>query len=415
MSQHPLQYVVENKSFIESLVQKYGTPLYLYSGNRIKNNLQRLSKVLNNHLPNNQIYYAVKANSNPHLISFMKSIYPDLGCDCSSPGELFVANKTGIPPAQCIYTGNYESRDDLKTALDSGCHINLDDIQSFHRLIQIQVPQEISFRVNPGFGSGRFKEITTGGKKAKFGIPKEKITEAYNLALSHGVKTFGLHCFTGSGILNEDYFTQLIRAVLEISTMIESEYKIHLKYISTGGGYGIPYKEQDPILNIDRVFNNIANEFYLVYDKELRPRFCIEPGKYLVGDAGILIAQVTGVKKSYRTFVGLDAGMETLMRPVLYGAHHRICKVGQLQDNRQTVDITGRICENTDRLAIDRPFPEVDEGELVAIMDVGAYGYSMAHQFNTRPRPAEILLDDDNALLIRKRETIEEMFKDCDF
>ena len=415
MSQHPLQYVVENKSFIESLVQKYGTPLYLYSGNRIKNNLQRLSKVLNNHLPNNQIYYAVKANSNPHLISFMKSIYPDLGCDCSSPGELFVANKTGIPPAQCIYTGNYESRDDLKTALDSGCHINLDDIQSFHRLVQIQVPQEISFRVNPGFGSGRFNEITTGGEKAKFGIPKEKITEAYSLALSHGVKIFGLHCFTGSGILDENYFTQLIRAVLEISTMIESECKIHLKYISIGGGYGIPYKENDPILNIDRVFNNIANEFYSVYDKELDPRFCVEPGKYLVGDAGILIAQVTGVKRSYRTFVGLDAGMETLMRPVLYGAHHRICKVGQLHENKQTVDITGRICENTDRLAIDRPFPEVDEGELVAIMDVGAYGYSMAHQFNTRPRPAEILLDDDNALLIRKRETIEEIFKNCDF
>jgi diaminopimelate decarboxylase len=113
--------------------------------------------------------------------------------------------------------------------------------------------------------------------------------------------------------------------------------------------------------------------------------------------------------------VGLDAGMETLMRPVLYGAHHRIYKVGQLQENNQTVDITGRICENTDRLAVDRPFPEIDEGELVAIMDVGAYGYSMAHQFNTRPRPAEILLDDDNVLLIRKRETIEEIFKDCDF
>ena len=415
MSQHPLQYMVENKPFLESLVKKYGTPLYLYSGTRIKNNLQRLSKVLNNHLPKNQIYYAVKANSNPHVISFMKSIYPNLGCDCSSPGELFVANKTGIPPERCLYTGNYESRDDLKTALDSGCHINLDDIQSFHRLAQIQVPQEISFRVNPGFGSGRFKEITTGGEKAKFGIPKEKITEAYNLALSHGVKSFGLHCFTGSGILDENYFTQLIRTVLEISTMIESECKIHLKYISIGGGYGIPYKENDPILNIDRVFKNIANEFYSVYDKELGPRFCVEPGKYLVGDAGILIAQVTGVKKSYRTFVGLDAGMETLMRPVLYGAHHRIYKVGQLQENNQTVDITGRICENTDRLAVDRPFPEIDEGELVAIMDVGAYGYSMAHQFNTRPRPAEILLDDDNVLLIRKRETIEEIFKDCDF
>ena len=414
MSQHPLHYVVENKSFLESLVQKYGTPLYLYSGPRIKNNLLRLSGALNSYLPKNQIYYAVKANSNPHLISFMKSIYPELGCDCSSPGELFVANKTGVASERCLYTGNYESQDDLKAALDSGCHINLDDIQSFHRLAQIQVPQEISFRVNPGFGSGRFKEITTGGENAKFGIPKEKITEAYQLALSHGVKTFGLHCFTGSGILDENYFTQLIRSVLEISSMIEANCKIQLKYISIGGGYGIPYKEDDPILNIDNVFNNIANEFYSVYDRDLCPRFCVEPGKYLIGDAGILIARVTSIKESYKTFVGLDAGMETLMRPVLYGAHHRIHKAGQHQDNRLTVDITGRICENTDRLAVDRPFPNVDEGDLVAIMDTGAYGYSMAHQFNTRPRPAEVLLDDDNTILIRKRETIENMFERCD-
>ncbi|SVA23591.1 uncharacterized protein METZ01_LOCUS76445 [marine metagenome] len=414
MIQHPLQYVVKNKSLLASIAQKYGTPLYLYSGDRIKDNLQHLSGALNDHFQKNQIYYAVKANSNPHLIGFMKSIYPNLGCDCSSPGELFVANKTGISSARCLYTGNYESQDDLKAALDSGCHINLDDIQSFHRLAQIQVPEEISFRVNPGFGSGRFKEITTGGEKAKFGIPKEKITEAYQLALSHGVKTFGLHCFTGSGILDENYFTQLIRAVLEISTMVESECRIQFKYISIGGGYGIPYKEDDPTLDIDRVFNNIASEFYSVYSREQCPVFCVEPGKYLVGDAGILIAQVTGVKESYKTFVGLDAGMETLMRPVLYGAYHRICKVGQSQENNLTVDITGRICENTDRLAVDRPFPEVDEGDLVAVMDAGAYGYSMAHQFNTRPRPAEVLLDDKNARLIRKREIVEDLFKGCD-
>ena len=196
--------------------------------------------------------------------------------------------------------------------------------------------------------------------------------------------------------------------------MVESECRIQFKYISIGGGYGIPYKEDDPTLDIDRVFNNIASEFYSVYSREQCPIFCVEPGKYLVGDAGILIAQVTGVKKSYKTFVGLDAGMETLMRPVLYGAYHRIYKVGQSQEDKLIVDITGRICENTDRLAVDRPFPKVDEGDLVAVMDAGAYGYSMAHQFNTRPRPAEVLLDDKNARLIRKREIVEDLFKGCD-
>ena len=415
MIQHPLISLTEDKTLLESIAEEYGTPLYIYSGNRIKNNIDRLSTALNKHLRKNQIYFAVKANSNPHLISFMRSIYPDLGCDCSSPGELFVSNKTGIPSERCLYTGNYESSDDLRVALESGCHINLDDIQSFRRLSKIQVPEEISFRVNPGFGSGRFKEITTGGEKAKFGIPKEKIVEAYELAIAHGVRSFGLHCFTGSGVLDESYFTELIRAVLEISTKVEMSCKITLEYISIGGGYGIPYKDEDKILDIDRVFENIAREFYSVYNKEECPVFCIEPGKYLVGDAGILLARVTGVKESYKNFIGLDAGMETLMRPVLYGAYHRMYKVGEPKATTSLIaDITGRICENTDRLAVDRPFPTVAEGDLVAIMDTGAYGFSMAHQFNTRPRPGEILLEGSKASLIRKRETIEDIFNGCD-
>ena len=415
MIQHPLISLTEDKTLLGSIAEEYGTPLYIYSGNRIKNNIDRLSTALNKHLKKNQIYFAVKANSNPHLISYMRSIYPDLGCDCSSPGELFISNKTGIPSERCLYTGNYESSDDLRVALGSGCHINLDDIQSFRRLSKIQVPEEISFRVNPGFGSGRFKEITTGGEKAKFGIPKEKIVEAYELAIAHGVRSFGLHCFTGSGVLDENYFTELIRAVLEISTKVEMSCKIKLEYISIGGGYGIPYKDDDKTLDIDRVFENIAREFYSVYNKEECPVFCIEPGKYLVGDAGILLARVTGVKESYKNFIGLDAGMETLMRPVLYGAYHRIYKVGEPEAaTDMTADITGRICENTDRLAVDRPFPIVTEGDLVAIMDTGAYGYSMAHQFNTRPRPAEVLLESNTASLIRKRETVEDIFKGCD-
>jgi len=415
MTQHPLISLTEDKALLGSIAEEYGTPLYIYSGNRIKNNIDRLSTALNKHLRKNQIYFAVKANSNPHLISYMRSIYPDLGCDCSSPGELFISNKTGIPSERCLYTGNYESSDDLRVALGSGCHINLDDIQSFRRLSKIQVPEEISFRVNPGFGSGRFKEITTGGEKAKFGIPKEKIVEAYELAIAHGVRSFGLHCFTGSGVLDENYFTELIRAVLEISTKVEMSCKITLEYISIGGGYGIPYKDDDKILDIDQVFENIAREFYSVYNKEECPVFCIEPGKYLVGDAGILLARVTGVKESYKNFIGLDAGMETLMRPVLYGAYHRMYKVGEPKATTSLIaDITGRICENTDRLAVDRPFPTVAEGDLVAIMDTGAYGFSMAHQFNTRPRPGEILLEGSKASLIRKRETIEDIFNGCD-
>ena len=415
MPHHPLQYIVEDKTLIDSIAEKYGTPLYIYSEKRLKENLYRLSEAIGNNFKNHQIYYAVKANGNPNLVSYMKSIYPKIGCDCSSPGELHVAKLTGISGQRCLYTGNYESNDDLEVALKSGSHINLDGIQSCHRLEKIGLPSEISFRVNPGFGRGRFDQITTGGEKAKFGIPKEKILEAYELAISRGVTSFGLHCFTGSGVLDENYFSKMIKTVIRISRNIESKCRIQLKYISIGGGFGIPYRKKEKNLNVEKVFADMAKEFYSVYNKNDSPSFCIEPGKYLIGDTGILLARVTGIKKSYKTFIGLDAGMETLMRPVLYGAYHRILKIGTQEKNKIIADITGRICENTDRLAVDRSFPDIKEDDLVCVMDTGAYGFSMAHQFCNRPRPAEILLTEKNEVkLIRKRETIEDMYKGCD-
>ena len=162
------------------------------------------------------------------------------------------------------------------------------------------------------------------------------------------------------------------------------------------------------------MFRKVGDVFNAYFKDDIKPSLWIEPGKSVVGDTGILITRVTGIKKSYKTFIGLDAGMETLMRPALYGAFHRIYKVGDPEaHSTQTVDFTGRICENTDRLAIDRPFPDIVEGDLVAVMDAGAYSFTMSNQFCTRPKAAEILLDGENAKLIRKRETIYDLFDGC--
>lgn len=366
--------------------------------------------------PDHHLCYAIKANNNPNLIRFMKESLSSLGGDCSSPGELVVAEKAGMKPEECLYTGNYESPDDLKAALHSGVCINLDDITSFNRLKSLGLPKRLSFRINPGFGKGTFSQVVTGGRDAKFGVPKEDITEAYELAANEGVSRFGLHCMTGSGVLEEDYFVQILKTLIEEAKNIEDKINLDLEFISIGGGFGIPYKDGDPVLNIELLMQGLSKEYYKEYsDKESVPSLWCEPGKYLVGDAGILLARVTGLKKGYRNFVGLDAGMETLMRPGLYGAYHRIYKVGAVDAKpAATVDITGRICENTDRLAVDRPFPKIEEGDLVAVMDTGAYGYAMAHQFNTRPRPAEILLTESCAELIRRRETIEDIFNSTD-
>ncbi len=416
MSKHPLLPTLNEKSLFESLKNEFGTPSYIYFGDRIKSNLSRLNKAITSHFLTSHVCYALKANTNPHLISFMKQHLPTLGGDCSSPGELFAAQSSGIDLKECIYTGNYESTDDLVAAMDSGSTINLDDKSSLDRLLKIGTPNKISFRVNPGFGKGRFSQITTAGDKAKFGIPKESIVDAYRAAQKAGINRFGLQCMAGSGVLDQTYFDTLITAILEIARNIEHELDFQFEFISMGGGFGIPYHDEDPELDIDALFKSISNIFYSYYpDRKKAPALWIEPGKYIIGDAGVLLASVTGIKKSYKTFIGTDAGMETLMRPALYNAYQRIYKIGEVEAKlSQTVDITGRICENTDRLAVDRPFPFVKENDLLAVMDVGAYGFSMSHQFNNRPRPAEILMEGFIPKLIRRRETIKDLFKTCE-
>ena len=417
MTKHPLLDEVLDGSRLINICEEYGTPLYTYFGERIRNNLDHIDTALKKNFDKYQIHYAVKSNNNPNLLTFMHQHLPSLGVDCSSPGELLVAKRARIPMKNCVYTGNFESIDDLQSAVDSGCEVNLDDESSFKRLKNICIPEYISFRLNPGAGKGRFTEIVTGGHDAKFGIPVEKIAAVYKSALTDGVKSFGLQCHAGSAILDQNHFRENTELILKAARNIEDTIDHRLLKISIGSGFGMPYTDDEDPLDFNNVFRLVAKVFKEFYGQHQDdwPVLCIEPGRAIVGDAGILLARVTGIKKSYKNFIGLDAGMETLMRPALYGAFHRIYKVGELSNERKmTVDVTGRICENTDRLAVDIPFPYVDEGDVIAIMDAGAYGYSMAHQFNTRPRPAEVLVDNNKPRLIRSRETIEDIFLKCD-
>ena len=192
----------------------YGTPSYIYVRDQIGQNINRLHKALDTHFNKFHICYAVKANNNPHLLKLMKSFHPELGGDCSSPGEIYAANWAGIDPEDCLYTGNYESEPDLMLALEKGCYINLDDETSLNRLLSIGMPDRISFRLNPGFGKGTFSQITTAGENAKFGIPAEKIVNAYGKAQKAGINNFGLQCMAGSGNLDGDDFIELRLAII---------------------------------------------------------------------------------------------------------------------------------------------------------------------------------------------------------
>ena len=412
---HPLKELINNKPLFNSLAKEYGTPLYIYDKNQLIKNIKKIHSALASNFDDFHICYTIKANSNPNIIRVLKSEIPSLGADCSSPGELYAAKLAGISSNDCIFTGNYESKEDLEIAFEQKAHINLDDITSFKRLKKIGIPKEISFRLNPGFGKGAFSQVVTGGKNSKFGVPKHAILDAYKMAKDSGIENFGIQCMTGSGVLDHEYFPKLMKEILKTVELINKELKIDFQHISLGGGYGIPYSDDEISLDFNKVFHDVSRVFHSFYNGSGKPELWIEPGKSVVGNTGILISKVTGIKNSYKKFIGLDAGMETLMRPALYNAHHRIYKIGYPEaETTQTVDFTGRICENTDRLAIDRKFTDIDEGDLVAIMDVGAYGFTMSHQFCTRPKVAEILLDGDKSTLIRERESIEDLFSKCE-
>ena len=415
MINHPLSNIVSRTKLLENLADQYGTPTYVYSKSRLERNISYLLKAISISFANYQIYYAVKANSNINIIKILKNKFNNLGCDCSSPGELFAAEKANVNMSDCVYTGNYESIEDLKTAFNAGAEINLDDLNSFNRLKTIGVPEYVSFRLNPGKGHGQFKGIITGGKDSKFGIPKENIVEAYKSAKSFGVKRFGLQCHAGSSTLDADTFSDITEQILKSAREVEDSLERKLEKISIGSGFGIPYRDEEKPLNLQKLFKNINLVFKGYYgdDNKNWPTLCIEPGRILVADTGFILTRVTGTKSSYKQFIGLDAGMETLMRPALYGAFHRVQKIGENDGETLKYDITGRICENTDRISKDHNMPTINEEELCAIMDSGAYGYSMSHNFNTRPRSAEVLIDKEKLVLIRERESIENIFRGC--
>jgi len=393
---------------IKELAERYGTPLYVYDKSQFIENYRKLVAAFKRHYEKTEIHYAIKANSNLHVLK----IFKDEGAkvDCSSPVELLLAEKAGFARKDLMYTGNYESVDDLRVALKMNATINLDDINSFQRLISIEKPERISFRINPGIGRGGFEGVVTGGTDAKFGVPYEKAFEAYKMAKDAGVKRFGIHMMTGSNNLEPYYFAEIVDKLLTIAGRVFRELEITPEYVDIGGGFGVPYEDDEEELNIELTAQLVAEEFREKCKKYNlgEPALKLEPGRFLTANAGYLISEVTGLKESYKKFVGLNAGMNTLLRPTLYGAHHREYVYGK-RDSKGFVNLCGQICENSDIFAKHIYFPEVTEGDIVIQRDTGAYGYVMASNYNNRPRPAEVLVDGEKSEVIRRRETFEDM------
>ncbi len=391
-----MELQISNVSTI-SLAKEFGTPLYVYDQQKI---IQRINN-LKEAFPNAQICYAIKANSNHSILKLIAQ--QGLGVDCSNRFELELAEKAGFNLTNSVFTSTNPSDTDLKKALSTNILMNLDHISIFQRLKKIGLPKRISFRINPGFGKGKFPEIDVGGKDSKFGMSEELATECYHLAKELGIEHFGIHMMTGSCILDEAYFEKLILTMESIAENIENKVGIEFEWMDIGGGIGVPYESFENHLNLKSVGERIK------HSKKSNAILVIEPGRYIVAESGTLLTTVTTIKEN---FVGVDAGMTTLIRPALYGAYHPIVLANNIYlEETETLTVVGPICESTDCFAKDRPLPKIKEGDILAIQIAGAYGFTMSSQYNGQPRPAEVIVSNGCYSLIRKRETTEDLVK----
>lgn len=393
----------------KKISEEFGTPIYVTSEKRIRNNFRRLYKEFSNGT-NFRLYYAVKANSNLAILSILRS--EGAWADCSCPAEIYEASLAGFPEDKMLYTGNYNSREELEFALKSGVTINFDDGSIIDKIPTGAVPEAVCFRINPGIGKGGKEGLVFAGPDSKFGSPEDVARYGYKRAKEMGVKRFGIHMMTGSNVLDPRYFPQITEILMNIAGRIARELQIEFEFVNIGGGFGIPYRPDELPLPIDEVAKSVVDVFKAKSEeyKMNNPELAVEPGRYLVGDSSVLLARVCHIKTRDKIFVGLDAGMNTLLRPALYGAYHPILVANNLDSKEEVaVNICGQVCENTDMIAKDRLLPSVKEGDLLAIFNAGAYGFSMASQYNNRPRPSEVLISGNQAELIRRRETMSDL------
>ena len=418
----------DNYNSVE-LAKKQGTPLYIYSENRIRENYRRLVSAYTRYYPKFKVYYAIKANNNPAIINILRS--EGCGADCSCVSELMIAAEAGVSPEDTLYSGVYNSNDELRYAVDHKVKLNLEDVSQLERLEKmnekisnvnekmgkgVNLPTFLCFRINPGMGSSGAEGLIFAGQDAKFGIIERDVKKAYQRAKQLGVQRFGIHMMTGSNILTPEYFEQVVTKLLDIAGPIARELNIRFEFIDIGGSLGVPYKPEQEEIDIDDVARRVVS----VFRKKLKqynlgqPYLIHEPGRYLVCDAGMLLTSITSIKHGYKTFVGVDAGMNTLLRPALYNAYHHILYANNLDAPAdETVTVVGQICENTDQLAKDRLLPSTTNimkvGDVLALLNAGAYGFGMSSQYNTRPRAAEILVNNGRADIIRKRENFKDL------
>lgn len=399
------------KNELEKITEEHPTPFYLYDEKPIRENVRIFYKVFA-WAPGFKNYFAVKACPNPAILSLLKE--EGCGVDCSSLPEMLMAEKTGFRGEEIMFTSNDTPREEFVAAARFGAVINLDDISHLETLEKSAGIQDmVSFRYNPG--DLRSGNVFIGDpQEAKYGVPRDKIVPAYRLAREKGAKRFGLHTMVASNELEDGYFVETARMLFELALKIYRETGINIEFINMGGGIGIPYRPEDKAVDLKRVSGEIKQLYdRFIVNEGLDPvNLVFECGRLVTGPYGFLVSRVRHVTKKYKVFVGLDASMANLMRPGMYGAYHHITVPGKDDWPRDCIyDVTGSLCENIDKFAVDRPLPVIEPGDLIVIHDAGAHGHAMGFNYNGKLRSAELLFKEDRSVqLIRRAETVDDYF-----
>ncbi len=390
------------------LARQYGTPLYVTDEERIRANYRRFTTAF----PEADIYYAVKANGNLAVLRILAQ--EGAGADVFSDGELYAALLAGIKPDRILFNGNAKTDAELSMACETGVRVSVDSLDELRALSAIASEAgtviEIAFRVNPEVSPHTHPKIATGLATSKFGIPHAKVLACYAEALSlEGVRPVGIHCHIGSQILELSPFAEMMTKMMELVATLKTKLKLELDFIDVGSGLGIPYTGVAPTPSD---LANVILPIFIARSQalDIRSRLILEPGRYIVGDAAVLLCTVNVVKEAHHTFVGVDAGFNLLLRPTLYDAYHEVIVANKLDEMpSRTYTIAGPICESGDILAKDRYLPAIEKGDCIAILDVGAYGFAMSSQYNGRRRSAEVLVNGGAVTSIRRREEYSDL------
>ncbi len=405
------------KDGIEKIINDHPTPFHIYDETAIRRTARDFAHAFSWVAGGFKNHFAVKALPNPYILELLKE--EGMGTDCSSLPELLLSQSVGITGEEVMFSSNDTPAAEYVKAREIGAIINLDDISHIDFLEKhAGLPDLLSVRYNPGPLKGG-NAIIGEPQEAKYGFTGEQVIKAYKILKSKGVKRFGLHTMVASNELNSDYFIDTASILFDLALEAAKKAGIKFEMINLGGGVGIPYKPEDRPVDIAYVSEGIRK----LYEEKIKRgglhpvRIIMECGRVITGPHGYLVSRVLHKKETYKTFIGLDASMANLMRPAIYGAHHHITVLGKENEPTDyTYDVTGSLCENNDKFAINRKLPEIEEGDIVAIHNTGAHGHAMGFNYNGKLRSAELLLKTDGTVkLIRRAETVKDYFATLDY